>query len=280
MCLDLGFHTCACVSHLAGLGCACMCICVCAHGCPCLRGAHVCCTPVAAHAHSCVYTCAHTCFGEPHVQLVPCCECVCTCVPARACVCAHVRTLTGVCIPAPMCISARVHMQIHVCACVCKHAQARVCRCVCKHTQACAHTHTCAHHVHAHTKHTPILQPASTPTCPEPTRERARPCTPAQGHACERSIRPSEAAAAGGEPGQRGGAGGARPWPGQAAGRRRRRREVRLRQCGASKHLQTAPGTQWQIQVGNRGLRQRNRLHQTAALAKRRASRPGRPPTQ
>lgn len=142
------------------------------------------------------------------MQLVPCCECVCTRVPARACVCSHVHTLTGVCIPAPMCISARVHTQIHVCACVRKCAQARVCRCVCKHTQACAHTHTCAHHVHTHTKHTPILQPASTPTCPEPTRERARPCTPAQGHACERSIRPSEAAAAGGEPGRRGGRGG------------------------------------------------------------------------
>lgn len=27
---------------------------------------------------------------------------------------------------------------------------------------------------------------------------------------------------------------------------------MRLRQRGASKHLQTAPGTQWQIQVGNR----------------------------
>lgn len=78
---------------------------------------------------------------------------------------------------------------------------------------------------------------------PNPLVQTHARCTPSRAavHEATRVPLPSSAGLAGCGPGGLG-----------RAGRGRRRREVRLRQRGASKHLQTAPGTQWQIQVGNR----------------------------
>lgn len=116
------------------------------------------------------------------------------------------------------------------------------------HSHACIHAHTreyahttrvdVAMYVSAHVRVRTHTQGPETPCTRERAWPRSRVCAQ---HLCQQSWR---------------GAGrGGRAGPGLGRGssgrrRRRRRREVRLRQRGASKHLQTAPGTQWQIQVG------------------------------
>lgn len=278
-------HACGCVFLLAGSGCARMCVCMCArmHVCVCMRvllsSGCMCVAPLLQPTGNSAYIRAHTRVLEEHT----CSRClavgVCPRVSGRACVCTHVCALTGVCLSAR--VRKRVCLSTCPCKCVCVHKHARACvsahRHACKRLRACKRAQPPVHpHTHAKSPRVPAAsERAPAPPIPRASApNRARP--PKATRVSVASV-PARRRPAGGEP-EKGGRGGAQALAGAGSGRRRR--EVRLRQYGASKHLQTAPGTQWQIQVGNRGLRQRSRLHQTPALAKRRASRPGRPPAQ
>uniref|UniRef100_A0A672V1Y1 Uncharacterized protein n=1 Tax=Strigops habroptila TaxID=2489341 RepID=A0A672V1Y1_STRHB len=270
MCTRVCMHVDACPCWLGQIVHVCVSMCVCMRVCACMWMPCVCvCTHVCARMWvrvpvACV--CVHACgcvslLAGPGCACVRMNACVDTCACARMCVCMHV------CAYVHMRVCSCVHMCLHSCACVCTCVHACVCVCMCAHTCMHAHMHACAP-AGKHTcaaAHVRIYMLWRS-TCAADALLLVHMCLPERACVCKHVCPSARMHTQNGGPGLAGAGSGSR-----SRSRRRRRREVRLRQRGASKHLQTAPGTQWQIQVGNRG-----RLHQTQPLAKRRLK-PARP---